>query len=109
MDRSDVVKLIKVTTSQDKYGATHKSKQQRTVFCDVASVSSAEFFRAHQNNLNAQFQVKMFRYDYEGETLLEYDGKEYSIYRTHCPRASDDIELYVERKAGTDKARSDNG
>ena len=102
MDRSDVVKLIKITTSRDEYGATRKDKQSREVFCDVASVSSAEFFRAHQNNLNAQFQFKLFRYDYEGEKLLEYDGKEYSIYRTHCPRNSDDIELYVERKAGTD-------
>jgi hypothetical protein len=44
----------------------------------------------------------MFRYDYEGEKLLEYNGKEYSIYRTYCPHDSDDIELYVERKTGTD-------
>lgn len=102
MDRSDVVKLIKFTASQDEYGATRKVEQLREVFCDVASVSSAEFFRAHQNNLNAQFQIKMFRYDYEGEKVLEYEGKRYSIYRTHCPRDTDDIELYVERKAGTD-------
>lgn len=104
MDRSDVVKLIKFTASQDEYGATRTNSQPtfREVFCDVASVSSAEFFRAHQNNLNAQFQIKMFRYDYEGEKALEYEGKRYSIYRTHRPRDTDDIELYVERKAGTD-------
>lgn len=102
MDRSDVVKLISFTTSRDARGAEHKSKQYRQVFCEVASVSSAEFFRAHQNNLNAQFQFKMFRYDYEGEKLLEYEGNEYSIYRTHRPKNTDDIELYVERKAGTD-------
>ena len=102
MDRSDVINLISFTTSQDENGVTRKVKHHRKVFCDVSSVSSAEFFRAHQDNLNAQFQFRMFRYDYEGEKLLEYQGKEYAIYRTHCPRNSDDIELYVERKAGTD-------
>ena len=100
MDRSDVINLISLTTSQDEYGATQKVEHKRKVFCDVASVSSAEFFRAHQNSMNAQFQIKMFRYDYKGEKLLEYEGEQYSIYRTHCPRGSDDIELYVERKAG---------
>ena len=100
MDRSDVVKLISLTTSQDEYGATRKVEHAREVFCDVASVSSAEFFRAHQNSMNAAFQIKMFRYDYEGEQLLEYEGKKYAIYRTHCPRGSDDIELYVEKKEG---------
>ena len=102
MDRSDVINLISEETQKDKYGMTRTTESKREVFCNVSSVSSSEFFSAHQNNLNAEFRFTMFRYDYEGEKKVEYDGKTYSVYRTHLNQDSDEIELYVERKAGTD-------
>ena len=42
----------------------------------------------------------MFAGDYEGERIAIYDGKFYSIYRTYLGR-QDIIELYAERKGGT--------
>ena len=102
MDRSDVIKLVSVTTSQDERGATRKVTNSRQVFCSVDSVSSAEFFRARQENLDATFKFVVFRYDYNGENLVEYNGEQYSIYRTYAPKSTDNIELYAERKAGTD-------
>lgn len=102
MDRSDVIKLVSVTTSQDERGATRKVTNSRQVFCSVDSVSSAEFFRARQENLDATFKFVVFRYDYNGEKIVEYNGEQYSIYRTYAPKSTDNIELYAERKAGTD-------
>ena len=42
----------------------------------------------------------MFAWDYQGEPMLRYSGKTYSIYRTYVSK-TDEIELYVERKGGT--------
>ena len=42
----------------------------------------------------------MFEPDYQGETMLEYNGATYSIYRTYKKR-TDEIELHVERKGGS--------
>ena len=42
----------------------------------------------------------MFFGDYSGESVVEYNGGTYSVYRTYL-RKTDIIELYVERKGGT--------
>lgn len=42
----------------------------------------------------------MFRHDYDGEPIVEYNGQRYSVYRTYIGR-DDTIELYVERKGGS--------
>ena len=42
----------------------------------------------------------MFAGDYNGERVVEYDGKTYGVYRTYYAR-TDTVELYVERKGGT--------
>ena len=45
----------------------------------------------------------MFAADYAGESVIEYEGKTYAVYRTYRTDA-DYIELYVERKGGTNGA-----
>ena len=42
----------------------------------------------------------MFAGDYEDESIIEYNGKRYAVYRTFFSK-TDTIELYVERKGGT--------
>lgn len=42
----------------------------------------------------------MFFGDYQGEKTVEYNGVTYGIYRTYLGR-NDTIELYAERKGGT--------
>lgn len=100
MDRSDVISLISVTTSRDDYGVMRKSEQSRQVYCSVESVTASEFFEGGRNGLNPEFRMTMFRHDYEGEPIVEYRGQRYSIYRTYIGK-NDSIELYVERKGGT--------
>lgn len=100
MDRSDVIKLLSVTRTQDAYGVWHESITERQVFCQVASVTRAEFMEGGRNGLNPEFRITMFFADYQDETMLIYNGKTYSIYRTYRGR-NDEIELYVERKGGS--------
>lgn len=100
MDRSDVITLIAETKTQDAYGVWRVSETERTVFCNVASVTANEFFEGGRNGLNPQYRMTMFNGDYEGERILEYSGARYAIYRTYLAK-NDQLELYVERQGGT--------
>lgn len=100
MDKSDVIALVAETETKDAYGVYQKATQEREVFCQVDSVTRSEFFEAGRNGLNPEYRFTMFAGDYNGERTVKYNGKTYGIYRTYRGR-SDSIELYAERKGGT--------
>lgn len=100
MDRSDIITLISVTTSRDEYGVMRKSETSTQVYCSVNSVTQTEFFEGGRNGLNPEYRFTMFKPDYNGQTIVEYNNNRYSVYRTYYGR-NDTIELYVERKGGT--------
>lgn len=100
MDRSNVINLISETAYKDEYGVTQTLTKSRQVFCQVNSITRAEFFEAGRNGLNPEYEMTMFAGDYQGESTVEFDGRMYGVYRTYKGR-NDTIELYVERKGGT--------
>ena len=105
MDRSDVITLLATTKTQNDYGVWVETPSQRDVFCQVDSVTRAEFFEGGRNGLNPEFRMTIFFADYNGERELVYKDKRYSVYRTYQGR-NDTIELYVERKGGTNAGTS---
>lgn len=108
MDRSDIITLYADTVTYDDYGVAVKTRTARDVFCKVDSVTRAEFFEAGRSGLNPEYRITMFFGDYEGETIVGYNGRNYSVYRTYQAK-TDTIELYVERRAGTDITISTGG
>ena len=107
MDRSDIITLISVSRTQDAYGQWVETESTNDVYCQVDSVSQSEFFEGGRNGLNPEYRITMFFGDYCGERDVVYHGKAYSVYRTYKGR-KDEIELYVERKGGTNgKTNSD--
>ena len=100
MDRSDVINLISESRTQDDYGRWIATKTSKQVMCQVDSITRAEFFEGGRNGLNPEFKFTMFFGDYSGESIVEYQGKTYAVYRTYL-RRTDIIERYVERKGGT--------
>ena len=109
MDRSCVITLVKETTTKDAYGVERTSRTSRSilaqvdsrnVFAQVDSVTRTEFFDGGRNGLNPEFMFTMFFGDYEDEPEVIYKGKRYAVYRVYHGR-NDTIELYVERKGGT--------
>lgn len=108
MDRSDIITLYADTVTYDDYGVAVKTRTARDVFCKVDSVTRAEFFEAGRSGLNPEYRITMFFGDYEGETIVGYNGRNYSVYRTFQAK-TDIIELYVERRAGTDITISTGG
>lgn len=101
MDRSSVVYLVSSNPTQDELGVFHDNPTERKVYCDVRSISQREWYEGGRNGLNPEFQVVMFKYDYQGEDVLKYNDEYYTIYRTYVDR-NENIELYCERRKGTD-------
>lgn len=99
MDRSTVIKLIKPNYTQDSIGQYIYAETERQVYCDVRSITRAEWFEAGRNGMQPIYIFAMFGPDYEGEQIVEYEGKRYGVYRTYRGR-NETIELYVEEKGG---------
>lgn len=95
----DVITLIAEDIVSDDNGNQLVKTSERTVFCRRASISQTEFFKAGQKGIIPRYEFKMSRFDYNGEKLVRYNDLLYSIYRTY-ETDEDDIELYVEVKAG---------
>lgn len=120
----DVLTLISTVRTQDANGIWRKGTETtKDVFCKVSSVSRAEFFNAGRNGLNPSFVFSVFHADYNGETVVEYRGERFSVYRTYKPNAikgvtastqdaselsMDYVELYVQRKGGSNGEQSDS-
>lgn len=105
MDRSDIINLYSETITRDAFGVSQRTTNKREVFCKVDSVTRAEFFDAGRQGLNPEYRITMFAGDYNGEVVVGYKGRTYSVYRTYLAK-TDIIELYVERKGGTNGPES---
>ena len=83
------------------YGVYERTETENKVFVNVSSVSASEWFEGGRNGLNPQFRFTMFSHDYNGEKIIKYNGRQYTIYRTYF-RKVDEIELYTELKKGNE-------
>lgn len=99
MSKSEVIKLIAETYSLNSYGVMEKATTSSDVFANVNSVTSQEWFEGGRNGLNPAFRFTMFSYDYDGEKIVEYNGEQFTVYRTYL-RKKDEIELYCEYRKG---------
>ena len=99
MDRSEVLTLVSTDRAQDAYGVWRESEELRDVFCQVDSVTRAEYFEGGRNGLNPEFRFSLFAGDYNDERTLVFRGRRYGVYRVFFGR-DDVVELYAERKGG---------
>ena len=69
---------------------------QREVFCEVRSIGQKEFYDSYATDFYPELKIVLADHlDYEGERLVEYDGRRYRIVRTY--RTGQSMELTVER------------
>lgn len=99
MDKTNILYLVSVTYAKDQYGVNRATRTERKVYCDVSSVTSAEFFQGGAQGLKPDLRFTMSMFDYKDEEECVFEGKAYSIYRTYRGK-NDTIELYVEKKQG---------
>lgn len=92
------VGLVSMTQTQDYIGQMVNHETITEVLAEVRNVSMTEWTNAGQLGLQAAYQVKMISGDYNGERLVDYDGKRYQVYRVY--RDNRYIELYLEEAVG---------
>ena len=100
MDRSIVISLIAEKVVENALHVPEAVQQtERDVFADVTSVTGSEWFEGGRNGIVPEYRMIVFKYDYEGEQLLRYNGTVYQIYRTY-DRRTDELELYCAKRKG---------
>ena len=97
----DILELIKSTYAVDDYGVRRATESSREVFCKVESVTRSEFFGGGRAGLNPDHKFTIFAGDYDGETIIQYEDARYSVYRVYHVPGTDYLEMYTERKGGT--------
>ena len=99
MNRLVDVTLISQTETYDSIGVPMITEKETTIKGNFQSVSAQEFFRGGEMGIKPEFTVKVWEREYNGETLLEYEGKRYIIYRTYLV-ADGRTELYCQKDVG---------
>lgn len=97
----DVLSFISITTEQDEYGVEREIETYRDVFCQTRSISRSEFYNTGRKGLNPEIEFLVFAGDYNGEKLCSFHGNRYTIYRVYQTPGEDYMELYAERKGGS--------
>ena len=89
------------TTTYDEYGNEVITYQDNQVYVMPRGVYSAEFYNAAQAGLHPSITfVLTNRADYNGERLLEFEGKLYNVIRTDWTAQRDAISLICEERIG---------
>lgn len=86
--------------------------EPRQIFAQIQSVTRSEFYQAGRAGYSPAFVFSVFAGDYNGESVIEYNGETYAVYRTYRKTGgdgSDYMELYAERQAGTDGKQPQSG
>ena len=82
-------------------GQRKPTEKSTTVFATLQSVSRAEwtsYSSTGRSGLVPAYVALVFSGDYNGESVAEYEGVRYGIYRTY-ERDDEQVELYLEKKA----------
>lgn len=83
----------------DAYGNEKQTVTEREVFVQPRGVYQAEFYNASQLGLKPSLTLFISnRDDYNGEQILTYEGKEYSVIRTDWNAQRDGISLICEER-----------
>lgn len=91
---SDCIELIKTRESINESGFAEQATEQiRSVFCNIKSVGYSEFYKAQQAGMKAELKVDLRLQDYEEETMVKIDARNYRVLRTYKSRNGDFIEL----------------
>ena len=82
MRHNKVIYLISTTTTLDENFNEVEEKTERKVYANPYSVSSSEYYNAAVNDLRPEKAFEIHTFEYNGEELFKFEGKEYNIIRT---------------------------
>jgi hypothetical protein len=77
-------------------------EMRRVIFADKKSVGGNEYLRAYAVDIDAVLLFDVRSAEYNGETLLEHEGKRYRVYKTYV-KGSGEITELKEKNRGIGK------
>lgn len=87
------------TPTYDEYGNEIQTVTETEVFVLPRGVYNAEFYNAAQAGLHPSITFDMAnKEDYNGQKLIEYEGKDYDIIRTDWTAQRDRISLICQER-----------
>lgn len=91
---NEVITLIHQTHGVDDYGDPTITESTRDVFAKLGSIGQQEFYQAHAVGLKPEIKFVLTDYlDYDGESLVIYEGQRYRVLRTF--RKGQELEITV--------------
>lgn len=69
------------------------TEERRLVFCNKKSVGYSEFYQSQQAGYKAELKLQIRTQDYNGETLVEFEGRRYKVLRTYESKGGEFTEL----------------
>lgn len=82
MRHNDVVLLISKKVEYDELGNQIEVETERMVYANEMSVSMKEFYEAGNKGIRPEKQFEIYSFEYQGESQLKYNNKDYEIIRT---------------------------
>lgn len=87
------------TRTYDTYGNEIITRTEREVFVYARGVYNSEFYNAAQAGLHPSITLVLTnKADYEGETLVEFEGKLYDVIRTDWSAQRDAMSLVLQER-----------
>lgn len=89
--------------SYDEYLNEKVETVRRMVYVQPRGVYNSEFYNASIVGLHPSITLTLSnRADYEGEKLVEFEGKVYSVIRSDWKAQRDSLDLILEEKTNVD-------
>lgn len=99
MNIAEKISLISIEYTQDDIGQWTEERTETEVFALVESVSMSEFYQAGMQGFKPEFKMTVWMNEYNGQNLIEYKDKTYTVYRSYR-RDDGRMELYVTERKG---------
>ncbi|MBQ5825170.1 MAG: phage head closure protein [Clostridia bacterium] len=99
MNLAEKIALISTEYTQDDIGQWIEERTETDVFAIVESVTMSEFYQAGMQGFKPEYRMTVWMTEYNGQNLIEYNDKTYTVYRTYR-RDDGRMELYVTERKG---------
>lgn len=93
------ITLIKEVESRDRIGQFTSTKTERTIPCEVGSITRQEWTMAGQRGFSPSCTAIVFSGNYENEKTAILNGERFAVYRSY-ERSDEQTELYLQKETG---------
>ncbi len=93
--------LISQTYTEDEIGNQIPVETQTIILCGLKSVGRSEFYNAASTGLRPEMVFVVHGYEYDGESIVEFEGTRYRVIRTYAVDF-EEFEITVEKVAADD-------